>query len=94
MRAVLLQRIRKDFDDGAVLEMVIWEVPAPIKGSTHRYKYRLFYGRAGERIVAYDNERGKGDHRHVDGVEERIRFSTIDALVGEFLDAVAKRRTA
>ncbi len=45
MKAELLQRDRIDFDDGAILEMVIWRVPTPVKGSTHHYKYRLFYGR-------------------------------------------------
>jgi hypothetical protein len=94
MRAELVQRSRRDFDDGSVLEMVIWRVPVPVKGSTHRYKYRLFYGRAGKRIVGYDNERGKGDHRHIDGIEEQVRFSTVDALVREFLDQVAKRRSS
>src|SRR6266702_2994723 len=40
MKAELLQRDRMDFDDGAILEMVIWRVPTPVKGSTHHYKYR------------------------------------------------------
>ncbi len=31
MKAELLQRDRMDFDDGAILEMVIWRVPAPGK---------------------------------------------------------------
>jgi hypothetical protein len=40
----LLQRDRMHFDDGAILEMVIWRIPTPVKGSTHHYKYRLFFG--------------------------------------------------
>ncbi len=51
MNAELLQRDRIDFDDGAILEMVIWRVPTPVKGSSHHYKYRLFYGHPGKRIV-------------------------------------------
>jgi hypothetical protein len=54
----------------AILEMVIWQVPEPVEGSVHRYKrykHRLFYGRSGRRIVGYDNERSKGDDRHVGG---------------------------
>ena len=31
MKAELLQRDRMDFDDGAILEMVIWRVPTPVK---------------------------------------------------------------
>lgn len=45
MAARLLHRDRLDFDDGAVVEMVIWQLPAPVAGSRHRYKYRLYCGR-------------------------------------------------
>ena len=50
--------------------MHIWKVPSPVQGSAHELKYRLFYGYPGRRLVCYDNERGKGDHRHIDGREE------------------------
>jgi len=53
----------------------------------------LFYGREGERIVGYDNERAKGDHRHRDGVEEPYAFSTVENLVLDFLADVEERRT-
>jgi hypothetical protein len=92
MAATLLHRDRLDFDDGAAVEMIIWLVPAPVAGSRHRYKYRLYYGRDGRRIVGYDNERGKGDHRHRRGREEPYRFTTIEQLVSEFLADVAKER--
>jgi hypothetical protein len=55
---------------GSRVEMVIWRVPKPVPGCNHPYKYRLFYGRPGKRIVGYDNERPKGDHRHMDGQED------------------------
>ena len=80
--------------DGAVLEMVIWRVPEPVKGSSHDFKYRLVYGRDGERIVGYDNERRiKGDHRHLEGREEPYAFTTVDVLVRDFLADVQKRRS-
>ena len=75
MKARLIHPNRMAFDGGAILEMVVWDVPEPLEGSLHRYKCRLFYGYAGNRIVGYDNERPKGDHRHVDGVEEPYRFT-------------------
>ena len=62
------------------------------EGSKHSYKYRLFYGLSGKRIVGYDNERGKGDHRHLDGRETPYRFTTVETLVAEFLRDVARRR--
>lgn len=93
MKARLVRRSKNVLSDGAVLEMVIWRVPQPVAGCSHPYKYRLFYGRNGVRIVGYDNERGKGDHRHMDGRERRYRFTTVEALVEEFLAEVRKRRT-
>jgi len=93
MPAVLLHRERLDFDDGSVLEMVLWQAPEPVAGSRHRYKYRLYYGRAGKRIVGYDNERGKGDHRHRHGREEPYSFTTVDRLVSDFLADVAEERS-
>jgi hypothetical protein len=92
MTAVLLYRDRLDFDDGAVVEMVIWKVPTTVIGSRHRYKYRLYYGRGGRRIVGYDNERGKGDHRHRHGREDSYRFTTVEKLVSDFLADVAEER--
>ncbi len=35
------------YDDGGIVEMVIWKVPAPVPPSLHRLKYSLFYGRPG-----------------------------------------------
>ena len=93
MPAALLHRERFDFDDGAVLEMVLWQISELIPGSPHRYKYRLYYGRADRRIVGYDNERGKGDHRHRRGREESCHFTTVDQLIADFLADVAEERT-
>ena len=52
------------YDDGAILEARVRELDKPVTGSAHRFKYRLFYGLPGRRFAGYDNERGKGDHRH------------------------------
>ena len=58
----------------------------------HGLKYSLYYGRAGERIVGYDNERGKGDHKHVEGREKRYRFVSVEQLVADFLADVERIR--
>lgn len=92
-RMVLVRRSKNLLSDGAVLEMVIWRVPEPVKGSSHDFKYRLFYGRDGERIVGYHNEPIKGDHRHLEGREEPYAFATVDALVRDFLVDVQRRRS-
>jgi hypothetical protein len=93
VEAELLQRDRFVFDDGAILEMVIWRVPKPVEGSKHPYKYRLFYGRPGRRMVGYDNERPKGDHRHFGASETPYRFTNVETLVRDFLVDVTQRRS-
>lgn len=92
MKAILLYRDRLDFDDGAVVEMVIWQVPTTVSGSRHRYKYRFCDGRGGRRVVGYDNERGKGDHRHRHGREDSYRFTTVERPVSDSLPDVAEER--
>ena len=42
-------------DDTSIVEMRIWRVPTPVPPSGHLFKYSLFYGRPGERIVLFDN---------------------------------------
>lgn len=93
MKAEIVRRQKSVLSNGAILELVIWRLPRPVQGSAHPYKYRLFHGRPGERIVGYDNERPKGDHRRVDGVETPYRFTTVEALVRDFLADVDARRT-
>ena len=44
-------------------------------------------------MIGYDNERGKGDHRHVDGQEEPYLFKGWEALIDDFLADVAKMRS-
>jgi hypothetical protein len=92
MKARLLYEFKQRYDDGAIVEMVLWEVPQPVAGSTHRYKYRLYYGFPGQRIVGYDNESGKGDHRHTSTRESPYRFMSVDVLIEDFLEDVRKRR--
>jgi hypothetical protein len=84
MTAELLFHQRIDYDDGAIVELVIWRVPSPVPPSTHGLKYSLFYGRRGVREVGYDNERGKGDHRHLQGVEAPYTFSSVEQLMVDF----------
>jgi Family of unknown function (DUF6516) len=80
------------YADGAVLEMTLWQVPRSVRGSAHRFKYSLFYGEAGRRLVGYDNEAGKGDHRHYGDREERYRFTTPEQLLADFLSDLGRLR--
>lgn len=92
MKASCIFYDRKDYPDGAIAELTIWQVPEPVLGSAHGLKYRLFYGYPGQRLVGYDNERGKGDHRHIDGREEPYAFTTVEALIADFVADVRKLR--
>lgn len=92
VKAELLLHQRIDYDDGSIVEMVLWSVPAPVPPSTHGLKYSLFYGRPGVREVCYDNERGKGDHRHVRGIEAQYQFTTVEQLVADFWADVRRLR--
>ena len=46
----------------------------------------------GQRIVGFDNERGKGDHCHLNGHELPYAFTSVDQLVEDFIAAVSARR--
>jgi hypothetical protein len=56
MRAAPVFRLKHELDDGAIVEMVIWKVPQRVPGSHHGFKYRLYFGKGGKRLVGYDNE--------------------------------------
>ncbi len=91
--ATLILHRKRHYDDGTISEMKLWLVPNPVRGSRHRFKYSLFFGREGERMIGYDNEAGKGDHRHLGGREEPYRFTTPEQLLADFLaDVSAARR--
>jgi hypothetical protein len=85
MKAVLAFHDKQVLPDDAIVEMKIWEVATPVVGSAHKLKYSLFYGASGKRLVGYDNERGKGDHRHIEDRQERHAFKTAELLIADFL---------
>jgi hypothetical protein len=78
--------------DGGIVQFKIWKLPSASKERPHGLKYSLFYGKDGVRIVGYDNEHGKGDHRHIREQETPYTFTTVDALVADFLADVEKER--
>ena len=67
------------------MEINLWLLPKPVRGSRHKFKYSLFYGRDGERLIGYDNEPGKGNHRHYQDREPPYRFTTPERLMADFL---------
>jgi Family of unknown function (DUF6516) len=85
MKASLLLRERIPFSEESFAELVLWQLPQPLPGSVHDYKYRLAYVRNGVCLIRFDNEAGKGDHRHIRGKESSYKFDTPEKLVQDFL---------
>ena len=92
MRAELLIDERYILSGDTFVEIVIWRLPRPARGSMHRFKYRLALVEHGVCVLRYDNEAGKGGDRHVGDVEEPYDFSSPDALLADFWAEVDARR--
>lgn len=92
MKARLIARIKEAYGRGTI-EGVVWEVPAPAQPAAHRIKYRLVYVVGDERVVGYDNERGKGDHKHIRGKQASYAFKDVPTLIGDFLRDVQETET-
>ena len=90
MNAVELVRTRVTYSEAAFAELVLWQVPKPVAGSTHRFKYRLAYVVRDVCVLRYDNEVGKGDHRHYGDKESIYKFTTPDQLVADFQRDIAR----
>jgi len=84
MRATLLLRERRVLGEDRYAEVVIWRVPSPVRGSAHEFKYRLAFVVDGICVLRFDNEAGKGDHKHVDDHEEPYTFRDPDHLITAF----------
>ncbi len=70
--------------DESIMEIVLWRLPQPTPDRPHGLKYRLYYGRRGVCLVRYDNETGKGDHRHIRRRETPYEFKSIQQLRRDF----------
>lgn len=85
MKAIAIRRRKYLLPDGSIVEIVIWQLPHPTTERPHGYKYRLNYSLAnGTTIVRFDNETGKGDHKHILGIEYPYQFKSIDQLLADF----------
>jgi Family of unknown function (DUF6516) len=90
VRAILEYHDKALLPDGGIVEMKIWRLPAASVERAHGLKYSLYFGKGGQRIVGYDNEAGKGDHRHLGPREEVYEFTTVEALIADFLADVER----
>lgn len=81
---MLLTKTRVAYTDSSFAEIVVWAVPHPLQGSAHSYKHRLAFVAEGTCVLRYDNESGRGGHRHTPDGEARYRFLSIDKLFADF----------
>lgn len=85
MKARLILDTKTILADGRIIQRKVWKLPRPSNGRAHALKYRLYCGKSGNTIVRYDNETGKGDHRHV-GSEEVESVYVFVSLVQLLID--------
>ncbi len=90
MKAVELVRTRIVYSEEAFAELVLWQLPEALPRSSHRFKYRLAYVVRGVCVLRYDNESGKGDHRHFAGRETAYTFINPDRLIAAFQADIAR----
>lgn len=90
MKAVELIFTRIVYSESAFAELILWHLPTPVEGSLHMFKYRLAYVVSGKCVLRYDNESGKGDHRHYNGEESVYAFTTPEQVIADFQKDIAR----
>lgn len=90
MKAKLLLQTRIVHAENAFAELVLWHLPQPLAGSKHTFKYRLAFVVDGTCVLRYDNEAGKGDHRHYGPTETAYAYTTPEALIADFQNDIAR----
>ncbi|MCU0917445.1 MAG: DUF6516 family protein [Planctomycetes bacterium] len=84
MEAALLIRERIVYSESSFAALVLRQLPIPVEGVTHRFKYRIAYVVKGVCVVRYDNESRKGDHRHFGNIESVYVFVNPEKLMTDF----------
>jgi hypothetical protein len=92
MKAELLMRERLVLSRRAFVDIVIWKLPKPLAGSRHIFKYRLAYIANQRCVLRFDNEAGKGDHKHLDEIEVPYMFTNLDTLQADFWAEIKRWR--
>jgi hypothetical protein len=90
MDAELILSVSDVLVDAVFQELVIWQVPEPKRGSKHQYKYRLALVADDVCVLRYDNEAGKGDHKHIGETETAYQFVDLSTLLADFDADVAR----
>ncbi len=92
MKARLIFDRRVLVSETAYAELVLWQVPLPVPGSAHNFKFRLALVSKGTCVLRYDNEAGQGGHIHSSSGERAYAFTGIDQLLADFSRDVERWR--
>jgi hypothetical protein len=88
MNAKLMLNERRIIYEDAFAETVVWRLSSTLSGSHHYFNYRLALVVNARCVLRYDNESGKGDHRHIGDDETPYLFTTPKALPDDFWNDV------
>jgi hypothetical protein len=91
-RARLILQERRVLTQRAFVELVAWQLPTPVQGSSHHLKYRLAYVANQRCVIRFDNEAGKGNHKHIGDKQLPYEFVDLDQTLVDFWRAVRQRR--
>ncbi|MCL6706411.1 DUF6516 family protein [Pseudomonas sp. R2.Fl] len=84
MKAERLLISRLYLSETTFVDLKIWRVPKPVRGSDHNYKYSLALVDKDLCVLRYDNEAGKGDHKHIGESEVAYVFVDYEMLQADF----------
>jgi hypothetical protein len=84
MKARLILRERLILGEDRFAEIAIWQLPGSVPGSAHAFKYRLAFVANEVCVLRFDNETGKGDHKHIGAEEVPYIFTSLAHLVTDF----------
>lgn len=90
MDARELIRRRVQIAENAFADIIVWQLPQSVPGSEHLFKYRLAFVVDSVCVMRYDNETGKGDHRHDGDVEEPYAFISPSRLMADFFNDIVR----
>jgi hypothetical protein len=92
-KALLILDSKTILEDGRIIQRRIWQLARTEPSRPHGFKYSLYCGIEGVTIVRYDNETGKGDHKHMGRAELEIayNFTCLAQLLLDFVADIERR---
>lgn len=86
MKAVLILDTKTVLADDRIIQRRVWKLPRATSERQYGLKFSLYCGKSGLTIVRYDNETGKGAHRHIgpQEIESTYKFVSLTQLLNDF----------